>query len=169
MTTIFIGIGSNMGDRVNNCRRAIELIGEQMVLRRVSSFYETKPWGYAKQEDFINCVVEAATSLGVGELLALLQKIERDVGRDGVAAMRWGPRIIDLDILFYGDTVVEEEGLNIPHPHLHERAFVLAPLAEIAPDLIHPRLKVTTLEMLAEVVDKSGVRMLDTSHAVGSS
>jgi 2-amino-4-hydroxy-6-hydroxymethyldihydropteridine diphosphokinase len=94
MTTVFIGIGSNMGDRVGNCRRAIESIGEKMLLCNISSFYETEPWGYAEQEDFINCVVEVTTSLGTGELLTLLQKIERDIGRDGVAARRWGPRII---------------------------------------------------------------------------
>jgi 2-amino-4-hydroxy-6-hydroxymethyldihydropteridine diphosphokinase len=167
MTTVFIGIGSNMGDKVNNCQRAIDTLGEKMVLRNVSSCYETKPWGYSEQEDFVNCVVEAATSLGTDGLLSLLQMIERDVGRGGVTRRRWGPRIIDLDILFYGNKVVEEEGLNIPHSLLHQRAFVLVPLAEIAPTFLHPGLKKTPLEMLSELVDRSGVKRLDLSFAVG--
>ncbi len=167
MTTVFIGIGSNVGGKVNNCLRAIELIGEKMVNRKVSSFYETEPWGYSEQDDFVNCVVEVATSLEAGKLLALLQKIERDIGRDGVTRRRWGPRIIDLDILFYGDTVVEVEGLNIPHPHLHQRAFVLVPLTEIAPDFLHPILKKSPSEMHSELVDRSGVKRLDLSFAVG--
>jgi len=167
MTTVFIGIGSNMGDRLDNCQRAIELIGEKIVIRRASSFYETEPWGYSAQDDFVNCVVETATSLGAGELLSTLQDIEKGVGRDGVAAMKWGPRIIDLDILFYGDTVVSEEGLNIPHPHLHQRAFVLAPLAEIAPTLLHPVLNKNPAEMLSDVADRSGVKRIDLPLAVG--
>ncbi|MCP3678382.1 MAG: 2-amino-4-hydroxy-6-hydroxymethyldihydropteridine diphosphokinase [Deltaproteobacteria bacterium] len=167
MTTVYIGIGSNIGDKVANCQRAIELIGEKMVIRKVSSLYETKPWGYSEQDDFVNSVIEATTSLGTGELLPLIQTIERDVGRDGVATRRWGPRVIDLDILFYGMMVLDENRLIIPHPHIAQRAFVLVPLAEIAPALLHPRLNKTPLEMLSELGDKSGVQRLDMSFAVG--
>ncbi len=136
MVVVYIGIGSNLGDRVSNCLEAIERLSPLVRVLRTSSLYETEPHGDPSQPWYVNCVVEGETSMGPMELLHFLQSIEREMGRERKGG--WCPRIIDLDILLYGDRVVEEEGLVIPHPLLHLRGFVLRPLVEIAPDLIHP-------------------------------
>jgi len=157
---VFISIGSNIGDRVENCLRAERLLassGKAEVIRR-SRLYETEPWGVKGQPAFINSVVEVATGLAPGELLAFLKSIEAGIGR--TPSPRWGERVIDLDILFYGGVVVSEDGLSVPHPRLHERAFVLAPLADIAPDFIHPVLNKSVKEMLAGLKDAGWVRRL---------
>jgi len=154
---VFIAIGSNLGDRAANCARAIELIGllQGAELVRKSSLYETEPWGVSDQGRFINAAIEVRTSLEPQELLKALKAIEAGMGRkDG---LRWGPRVIDLDIIFYGEMIVEEKGLTIPHPRLSERAFVLAPLNEIAPDFMHPVLKKTVSELLSQT-GTDGVR-----------
>jgi len=158
--SVFISIGSNLGDRVENCLRAERLLaesGKAEIIRR-SRLYETEPWGVKGQPPFINSVIEVETELAPGELLSLLKSIETEVGR--TPSPRWGERVIDLDILFYGDEVVSEEGLTVPHPRLHERAFVLAPLAEIAPDFIHPVLKISVEQMLAGLKDAGWVRAI---------
>lgn len=143
---VHIGIGSNLGERVANCLKAIDLLREKgLIIKKLSSFYETKPWGFAEQPYFINAAIEAETSLLPDELLAVLKNIEKGMGR--IDNIQWGPRIIDLDILFYGDEVVETESLNIPHPLLQERAFVLIPLEEICPDKIHPIIKKTVRQL----------------------
>ncbi|MFQ5586355.1 MAG: 2-amino-4-hydroxy-6-hydroxymethyldihydropteridine diphosphokinase [Thermodesulfobacteriota bacterium] len=166
MTTVFVGIGSNMGDKGKNCQRALALLGEKCILRKVSSLYETEPWGNSEQEDFVNCVVEVATSLGVRRLLSLVKGIETSLGR--ITTSKWGQRTIDLDILLYGDMVVEEEGLKIPHPFLHQRAFVLVPLAEIAPTLLHPLLNKSPVELLSELDDPERVKRLDRVSPIGA-
>ncbi|MBI5903708.1 MAG: 2-amino-4-hydroxy-6-hydroxymethyldihydropteridine diphosphokinase [Deltaproteobacteria bacterium] len=154
---VYIAIGSNLGHRAANCARAVELIGRLKDTEVVgkSSLYETEPWGISDQGRFINAAVEVRTSLEPEELFRALKSIEAGMGRKD--AGRWGPRIIDLDIIFYGDMVVEKEGLTIPHPRLQERAFVLVPLNEIAPDLIHPVLKKTVSELMARI-GTDGVR-----------
>ncbi|MBI5826993.1 MAG: 2-amino-4-hydroxy-6-hydroxymethyldihydropteridine diphosphokinase [Deltaproteobacteria bacterium] len=154
---VFIAIGSNLGHRAANCARAIELIGRLKDTEVVgkSSLYETEPWGVTGQPGFINAAVEVRTSLEPEELLRALKSIEAGMGRKETG--RWGPRTIDLDIIFYGDMVVEKEGLTIPHPRLQERAFVLVPLNEIAPDFMHPVLKKTVSELTART-DTDGVR-----------
>ena len=112
---------------------------DEIRITRVSSVYQTAPWGYADQPDFLNCVVEAQTSLAPGELLRRAQAVEQSMGRE--PSVRYGPRSIDVDILLYGSSVVDEPGLQIPHPRLHQRAFVLVPLAELCPHLEHPVLE----------------------------
>jgi 2-amino-4-hydroxy-6-hydroxymethyldihydropteridine diphosphokinase len=131
--------------------RALACLGAQgdMVVGRRSSMYACGPWGYEDQEEFVNAVCEVDTHLGPGELLERLKTLEKCLGRE--PSFRWGPRKIDLDILFYGDMVLEERFLKVPHPLVCERLFVLAPLAEIAPDLVHPRTGLRILEHLNEI------------------
>ncbi|MDI6728855.1 MAG: 2-amino-4-hydroxy-6-hydroxymethyldihydropteridine diphosphokinase [Thermodesulfovibrionales bacterium] len=147
---VHIGIGSNMGDRQANCRNAIGRLKDKgIVIKKASSMYETKPWGLEEQPDFINMAVEAETGLSPEELLKTLKEVEKEMGRK--ETVRWGPRIIDLDILFYDDIVINMEHLHIPHPLLHKRDFVLLPLSEIAPDKIHPVLKKNIRQLKEEL------------------
>jgi len=125
----YIAIGSNIGDPIANVRRAIETLSKSYKLCSVSSLYLTKPWGYLDQPDFINAVVLIETDLLPHQLLKELQTIEKDMGRERL--IHWGPRTIDLDILTYDDLKIDEPDLQIPHRHMLERAFVLAPLSEI--------------------------------------
>jgi len=156
---VFISIGSNLGQRARNCLRAVELLTEGAGVEQIrkSSLYETEPWGKAGQPGFINCVVEVTTTLEPRGLLAVLKEIEEEMGRR--AGERWGPRTVDLDIVFFGDRVIAEEGLTVPHPRAHERAFVLAPLAEIAPRFVHPVIKKSVKE-LSEAA-RGGVKLFE--------
>ena len=155
---IYLSLGSNLGDRVANLERAIEALEEIGVhaLRR-SSIYETEPVDFLAQPWFLNCVVEAEASLGPRQLLEGLQAIERKLGSKKLVPR--GPRIIDLDILFYETAVIHEAGMEIPHPRLAERRFVLVPLAEMAPEFLHPVLRKTAAELLAATQDRSAVRI----------
>ena len=132
----FIGIGTNIGDRKDNLNRAVKLLGEngKTLIKRVSSIYETAPVGYLDQAAFLNIVVEIETVLDPFELMEFTASIEKALGR--VRPIKWGPRIIDLDILLYENEVVKTENLIIPHPRIGERAFVLIPLMEIAPEIL---------------------------------
>lgn len=138
MILCYLGLGSNVGDRAGMIARAVVCLvsGGAVVLRKMSGLYITEPWGRTDQPDFVNAAAEVETHLAAGDLLAEAKRIEGCLGRRGRA--RWGPREIDIDILFYGGQVVQEEGLVIPHPLVRERVFVLAPLAEIAPGLVDP-------------------------------
>lgn len=150
MPKIYIGIGSNLGSREEKCSKAVELLsGHGIRVIRSSSMIETEPWGVEDQPKFINMVVEAETGLAPEELLKALKEIESDIGRR--PAERWGPRIIDLDILFYDDLVMRTADLEIPHPGIKDRDFVLKPLAEIAPDLVHPVLKISIKDLLGKL------------------
>lgn len=133
MTAAYVGLGSNLGDRESLIRRAAALIGAV----RLSSVIETEPWGYENQPRFLNAVAELETPLTARRLLDHLLDVERRLGRERVGA-QWGPRTIDLDLLLYGDAEIDEPGLVVPHPRLTERAFVLAPLAELVPSLNIP-------------------------------
>jgi 2-amino-4-hydroxy-6-hydroxymethyldihydropteridine diphosphokinase len=136
----YVGLGANMGDATATVEAAIgriDALAGVRVLSR-SSLYRTPAWGVTDQPDFVNAVARIATGLDPRQLLDALLDIERDAGRDRARSRRWGPRELDLDLLLYGDTRVDMPGLHVPHPHLHERAFVLVPLAEIAPSLVIP-------------------------------
>jgi 2-amino-4-hydroxy-6-hydroxymethyldihydropteridine diphosphokinase len=150
-TTTYIGLGSNMGDRTGACRRALELLSRAGRVTAVSSLYCTEPVGYREQEEFINAVAEIETELPPRDLLAVCQAIENELGR--VRLVRWGPRAVDLDILLYGNTVIKMPDLLIPHPQLSLRGFVLVPLCEIAPHVVHPVLKKTVAHLLHVLKD----------------
>ncbi len=131
----FLGLGSNLGDRAANLHRAVELLeaAEGVTVVRSSSVYETDPVGGPPQPDYLNAVVEVETTLEPRPLLSVCQEVEREIGR--VRAERWGPRVIDVDVLIFDDATIDEPDLIVPHSRMHERAFVLVPLAELAPDL----------------------------------
>ncbi|NWF52525.1 MAG: 2-amino-4-hydroxy-6-hydroxymethyldihydropteridine diphosphokinase [Nitrospirae bacterium] len=150
MSIAYIGIGSNLGNRKNNCLRAIELIKKNgIIIRKLSSMYKTEPWGIKDQPYFLNMAIEIETELNPIELLKILKNIENKIGRK--ESFKWGPRIIDLDILLFNNLIFKEDSLEIPHPLMHKRNFVLLPLCEIAPDRIHPLLKKKISDLIKEL------------------
>ena len=153
--TVYLSLGANLGARLANLRRAVQRLAPSVTVTRASPVYETDPWGHPDQPNFLNQVVEARTDLSPADLLALNQRIEADLGR--VPTFRYGPRAIDIDILFYDHAVVDAGGLQIPHPRLAERAFVLVPLCDLAPALVHPVTGLSAAQML-EQAGREGVR-----------
>jgi 2-amino-4-hydroxy-6-hydroxymethyldihydropteridine diphosphokinase len=156
----YIALGSNVGDKLLQCRKAITeilKIDRHRLLAR-SSFYKTLPIGYADQDWFVNGVIKLETELEAHELLRSFKDLELRLGRR--ETFRWGPRTIDLDLLFFDDEQIQSEDLVIPHPLLHERQFVLVPLAEIDPHLVHPALRQTTGELLTQLKEEQGVEKL---------
>ena len=156
----YIGIGSNLGNALQNCKQAIESLSRINGINptRRSSFYKTEPVGIEKQNYFINAVVEIATTLSARDLLQALRKIERDMGRK--RETKGGPRIIDLDLLFYGQDVIQEADLVVPHPEIHKRRFVLEPLYEIASYFIHPVFGVSIRGLKDRLTDTKIVEMI---------
>ena len=151
MTKVYIGLGSNLGNREENLVSAISRIDayDELCIISKSGFHETKPVGGPPQPDYVNCVIELETEIEPQTLLGMFKKIEIELGRK--SGVRWGPRIIDLDILLYGDRVVNDHNLKIPHERMHERIFVLEPLCEISPDITHPVLRKNISELLKEL------------------
>jgi 2-amino-4-hydroxy-6-hydroxymethyldihydropteridine diphosphokinase len=146
---VYLALGSNMGNRLANLKNAISLLTPQMVVKKKSPVYETPPWGYADQPAFLNQVVMAETYMEAEALLGHLKRLETALGR--VESFQNGPRLIDIDILFYDDVILDSPPLVIPHPRLHQRAFVLVPLNDIASDFVHPVLGKPISDLLLDV------------------
>jgi 2-amino-4-hydroxy-6-hydroxymethyldihydropteridine diphosphokinase len=155
MSILYLALGTNLGDRHANLQAAIAALPPAVRVLAQSAIYETPPWGLTSQPPFLNMVLRGRTSMPPERLLKHLKRLEIKIGRK--PTIRWGPRRIDMDILFYDDLVVDNPQLTLPHPRLHERAFVLVPLADLAPDLVHPRLGKPVSQLLA-AVDTTGVR-----------
>lgn len=153
--TVYLSLGANLGDRLQNLREAQSSLPPEVDPVAASPIYETLPWGFEDQPSFLNQVIEARTDLLPTDLLVFLKQLETRLGRQ--PSVRYGPRLIDLDILLYADKIMETQALTIPHPRLAERAFVLVPLADLAPNLIHPTTG-KTVSQLAQEVDRTGVR-----------
>lgn len=155
MATAYIGLGANLGDREGTLREAVRRLATLGEVTAVSSLYETEPVGYREQPPFLNAAVALQTRLAPEELMAAMLAIERGLGR--TRSFRNAPRTLDLDLLLVDDRILDAPGLALPHPRLHERAFVLAPLAEIAPTAIHPEYDASIAALLANLPDRSGV------------
>ena len=157
LTTVYLGLGSNVGDRQQHLSDALASLTPDVLVDEVAALYETVPVGPQDQQDFYNTVCRGSTALAPLALLAHVKRIERELGR--TAGRRWGPRVIDIDLLLYGDEVVDEPELHIPHVELVNRAFALTPLAEIAAEVTHPVAQKTIATLLGRV-DATGVRLL---------
>ena len=155
---VFLALGSNLGDRLGNLQAALAALPPLVRVQSASPVYETPPWGYLEQPAFLNQAARVETDLPPQELLAYLKRLETQIGR--TPAVRYGPRVIDVDIVFYDDLVLDTPELTIPHPGLVGRAFVLAPLADLAAELRHPVEGKTMGELLAEV-DASGISLFE--------
>ncbi len=158
MSIVFLGLGSNLGDKNLNLNQAIQLIGmEAGEILNISSFYESLSWGFESGNIFLNAVVVISTELTPLDLLNETQRIERKIGRKEKTKKGYADRVIDVDILFYDNQLINLPQLTIPHPHVHKRDFVLMPLSEIAPELVHPVLKKTMKQLCAEITDETTV------------
>jgi 2-amino-4-hydroxy-6-hydroxymethyldihydropteridine diphosphokinase len=157
MAFVYLGLGSNLGDRIQNIHSALDLLSRYTSLLRVSSIYETEPVGFLDQPKFLNAACQIKTSLCPFQLLVLTKGIEVSLGRK--PGFRNAPRTVDIDILFYDNLMVNTRALTIPHPRLTERAFVLAPLAEICPEMVHPTHGKSIMELFRGVEKKEGVRI----------
>jgi 2-amino-4-hydroxy-6-hydroxymethyldihydropteridine diphosphokinase len=159
-TVALIGLGGNLGDAAPTLRHAfkdLDALANTRLLR-ASKLYRSRAWGRIDQPDFINAVAMIETGLGARELLDAMLEIEHHAGRERHADERWGPRTLDLDLLLYGDAVIDEPGLHVPHPHLHERSFALVPLVEIAPDAMIPGIGSARAALAA--MEPSGIEAL---------
>ncbi len=172
MVKVYLGLGSNLGDRAANLREALRRLAGKVTIRSISSLYETEPWepglskGVSDQPAFLNAACMGETDLSPQDLIRFTQSIERQMGR--VPTRRWGPRLIDLDILLYGDWILDTPDLSVPHPRLTQRRFVLVPLAEIAAEVIHPGNHLSVRDLLARCADAHTVRLLGSIGDIGA-
>ena len=150
MNLSYLSIGTNLGNKLKNIKKTIDLIEKNRKIMKISSIFKSKSWGYKSENDFYNIVLSLLTNETAFELLGNLNKIEKTVGRTKKTTTEYRDRIIDIDILFFNDEIIEEKNLIIPHKLLHERSFVLEPLNEIAPKLFHPVLEETITELLEQ-------------------
>ncbi len=155
---VYLSLGTNIGNRAANLKQAVSLLPPQMTVKARSQIYETPPWGYTEQDQFLNQVVKVTTYLEPDKLLKHIKRMEVVMGRK--SSFRYGPRLIDIDILFYDDEILDTPSLVIPHPNLHERGFVLLPLMDIAPDLVHPVKKKSIRELIG-FCDMGGIKPFD--------
>jgi 2-amino-4-hydroxy-6-hydroxymethyldihydropteridine diphosphokinase len=158
---VYLSLGANVGDREAALLDAVRRIRtlSQTQIERVSSVYETAPWGFLEQEPYLNCVLSSRTRIGATAFFQMLKNIEKEMGRE--PAERNHPRLIDIDILFFGDEIIDTPDLAIPHVSIPDRRFVLEPFCEIAPDFVHPVLRKTMRELLSTCQDKGDIRRLD--------
>ncbi|MGE7782018.1 2-amino-4-hydroxy-6-hydroxymethyldihydropteridine diphosphokinase [Peribacillus sp. NPDC097264] len=163
----YLSIGSNMGESFDTFQRAFQLLSEDPHIKLVScsSLYETDPVGYTDQDCFLNAVIKVETDLTPEDLLRACMQVERKLGRK--RNVRWGPRTLDLDILLYNHENVETEILSIPHPRMHERAFVIIPLMELESDIILPKMNTSLSDLLEKIPDKEGVRLWKLKNGEG--
>lgn len=157
MVTAYLGLGSNLGKREEHLHNAVHLLYDSLKLIRISSVYETEPWGYTDQPPFLNLVCQIETDQTPHQVLKAAKKVERRVGRS--PGFRYGPRVLDIDLLLYGDQVISTANLTVPHPGMAERAFVLVPMAEIASTRVHPVFGLSVGELLAQAPGIDGVRL----------
>lgn len=164
MARVYLSLGSNIGDRLSQIQQAVNFLtaDNSIKLLASSAFYETEPWGLKPQKWFVNAAIAISTDLKPVELLRVCQSIEAKLGRNRDTEQHWGERKIDIDILFYDDLIMKNEILEIPHKHVHERAFALVPMLEIAPNLTHPVLKKTMLELHEELKSPEDVFLYGT-------
>ncbi len=152
MTSIYLLLGTNLGNKIKNLEKVRELlVSNRVTIRRESSIYETAAWGIEDQPTFLNQVVEIETAKTPDKLLDLTQEIEKKIGR--VRKEKWGERLIDIDILYYGDSIIDQEDLQVPHPEIQNRRFTLVPMVDIAQDFVHPQLLVSQEALLKACED----------------
>jgi len=164
MALVFLSLGSNKGDRLSQIQQAVNFLTADNSINLVASsaFYETEPWGLKNQQWFVNAAIAIRTELQPVELLRICQSIEAKLGRNRELEQKWGERSIDIDILFYDDLILKNEILEIPHKHVHQRAFALVPLLEICPNFVHPVLKKSILELHEALEDPEDVFLYGT-------
>ena len=157
----YIGVGSNIGDKLSNCKKGVITLAERQKtkIKKWSRFYQTEPVDYKDQDWFINAVVKIETDMDALQLIKEIKSIERAAGRTDIT-VRFGPRILDMDILLFDDIVVNSEGLIIPHPRLHQRRFVLKPICDLDPSIVHPVLN-QEMRCLLAALDEDGQRIIE--------
>lgn len=168
MTTAYLSIGSNIGERLKFIEQAVSFLGlcEEIEVVQTSALYETEPWGVKDQNWFLNVAVEINTTLSPQDLLVKCNQIESTLGRNRDVEKRWGERTVDIDIVFYGKQIINTDILVVPHTRMHERAFVLVPMLEIAPEFVHPIFNKSMVDLYESLVDVEDVFLYGTRSVI---